>query len=48
MTLKEFTQRVAGLNVCQVREVSDDYQEQVIFNADIKQWNLVLEEVNAD
>lgn len=45
MTLKEFTQRIAGLNVYQVREVSDDYQEQVIFNADIKQWSSVLEEV---
>ena len=45
MTLKEFTQRIAWLNVYQAREVSDDYHEQVIFNADIKQWSAVLEEV---
>ena len=45
MTLKEFTQRIAGINVYQVREVSDDYQEQVIFNADIKKWSTILEEV---
>ena len=45
MTLNEFAQRIAGLNVCQVREASDDYQERVIFSADIKQWSAVLEEV---
>ncbi len=45
MTLKEFTQRIAGLKVHQVREESDDYQERVIFSADIKQWSTVLEEV---
>ncbi len=45
MTLKEFAQRIAGLKVHQVREASDDYQERVIFNADIKQWNTILEEV---
>jgi len=45
MTLKEFAQRIAGLNVYQVREEGDDYQERVIFNADIQEWNTVLEEV---
>ena len=43
MTLKEFSQRIAGLDVYQVREVSDDYQELVIFNADIQKWSVVLE-----
>jgi|SRR3989344_2484034 len=45
MTLKEFTQRIAWLNVYQAREVSDDYQERVILNVDIKQWSVALEEV---
>ncbi len=45
MTLNEFAQRIVGLNVYEVREVRDDYQERVIFNADIKQWSAVLEEV---
>ena len=45
MTLKEFAQRIAGLNVYQIREEGDDYHERVIFSADIQEWNTILEEI---
>lgn len=44
MTLNELAEKIAGLNVYQAREVRDDYQERVIFNADIPQWNAILKE----
>lgn len=45
MTLKEISKRFDGLRVKKIRNISDDYQERVIYNKDIDEWHAMLTEL---